>query len=333
MIFENITLSLVLLLFVLILLVFRFYANKSNSIFGENNFNPEFAKDLFAYGNFQFIRLKKILIYLSLFVLVLSIAGLKTGTTVKQIERKGIDIMFCVDVSRSMDAEDIKPSRINKVKFEINKVINQLSGDRLGIVVFSGSNFLYLPLTMDYDAANLFVKSIDTNMISSKGTAIAQALETSVSSFSEEDKQEKMVFLFSDGEDHSNDSLNMIESNLPDDVRIHVIGVGSTKGSLIPVITEKENVFLKDSSGNLVMTKLNEDFLMKVSEIGKGSFLRVSNNESISDPIVNIISTGEESLINSYEFSDYDYKYQYTLFFAILFLFVSYILPTGNRRV
>ena len=333
MIFENITLSLVSLLFVLILLVIRLYMNKSHSIFGEDNFNPEFAKDLFAYGNFQFIRLKKILIYLSFFVLVLSIAGLKTGITVKPIERKGIDIMFCVDVSRSMDAEDIKPSRINKVKFEINKVINQLSGDRLGIVVFSGSNFLYLPLTMDYDAAKLFVKSIDTNMISSKGTAISQALETSVSSFSEEDKQEKMVFLFSDGEDHSNDSLNMIESNLPDDVRIHVIGVGSTKGSLIPVITEKENVFLKDSSGNLVMTKLNEDFLMKVSEIGKGSFLRVSNNESISDPIVNIISTGEESLINSYEFSDYDYKYQYTLFFAILFLFVSYILPTGNRRV
>ena len=143
----------------------------------------------------------------------LSIAGLKTGITVKPIERKGIDIMFCVDVSRSMDAEDIKPSRIDKVKFEINKVINQLSGDRLGIVVFSGSNFLYLPLTMDYDAAKLFVKSIDTNIISSNGTAIAQALETSVSSFSEEDKQEKMVFLFSDGEDHSKDSLNMIESN------------------------------------------------------------------------------------------------------------------------
>ena len=217
MIFENITLSLVSLLFVLILLILRFYMNKSHSIFGENNFNPKFAKDLFAYGNFQFIRLKKILIYLSFFVLVLSIAGLKTGITVKPIERKGIDIMFCVDVSRSMDAEDIKPSRIDKVKFEINKVINQLSGDRLGIVVFSESNFLYLPLTMDYDAAKLFVKSIDTNMISSKGTAIAQALETSISSFSEEDQQEKMVFLFSDGEDHSNDSLNMIESNLPDD--------------------------------------------------------------------------------------------------------------------
>ena len=113
MIFENITLSLVSLLFVLILLVIRLYMNKSHSIFGEDNFNPEFAKDLFAYGNFQFIRLKKILIYLSFFVLVLSIAGLKTGIIVKPIERKGIDIMFCVDVSRSMDAEDIKPSRID----------------------------------------------------------------------------------------------------------------------------------------------------------------------------------------------------------------------------
>ena len=266
-------------------------------------------------------------------MLAFSISGLKTGTTVKPIERKGIDIIFCIDVSRSMDAEDVKPSRIDKVKFEINKIINELSGDRIGIVVFSGSNFLYLPLTMDYDAAKLFVKSIDTDMISLNGTAIAQALDTSITSLSKDDKQEKMIFLFSDGEDHSNDSIEAIKSQLTDDVTIHVIGVGSTEGSLVPVSENESKTFLKDSSGELVMTKLDEKFLINISEIGKGNFLRVSGNESISDPIINIINTGEESLISSYEFSDYDYKYQYSLFFAILFLFVSYILPTGKRRV
>jgi len=132
---------------------------------------------------------------------------------------------------------------------------------------------------------------------------------------------------------NSNDSIEAIKSKLTDDVTIHVIGVGSTGGSLIPVSKNENKAFLKDSSGELVMTKLDEKFLINISEIGKGNFLRVSANESISDPIINIINTGEESLISSYEFSDYDYKYQYPLFFAIIFLFVSYILPTGNRRI
>ena len=333
MIFENITLSIIFLFIISVLLVFGYYQNKSNAIFSENNFNPNFLNSLFKDGNFQFIRFKKILIYLSFFMLAFSISGLKMGTTVRPVERKGIDIIFCIDVSRSMDAEDINPSRIDKVKFEINKIINELSGDRIGIVVFSGSNFLYLPLTMDYDAAKLFVKSIDTDMISLNGTAIAQALDTSINSLSKDDKQEKMIFLFSDGEDHSNDSIEAIKSQLTDDVTIHVIGIGSVAGSLIPVSTAESKAFLKDSSGELVMTKLDEKFLINISEIGKGNFLRVSGNESVSDPIINIINTGEESLISSYEFSDYDYKYQYPLFFAILFLFVSYILPTGNRRI
>ncbi len=333
MIFENITLSIIFLFIISVLLVFGYYQNKSNAIFSENNFNPNFLNSLFKDGNFQFIRFKKILIYLSFFMLAFSISGLKMGTTVRPVERKGIDIIFCIDVSRSMDAQDINPSRIDKVKFEINKIINELSGDRIGIVVFSGSNFLYLPLTMDYDAAKLFVKSIDTDMISLNGTAIAQALDTSINSLSKDDKQEKMIFLFSDGEDHSNDSIEAIKSQLTDDVTIHVIGIGSVAGSLIPVSTAESKAFLKDSSGELVMTKLDEKFLINISEIGKGNFLRVSGNESVSDPIINIINTGEESLISSYEFSDYDYKYQYPLFFAILFLFVSYILPTGNRRI
>ena len=134
--------------------------------------------------------------------MVIAISGIKTGVTVKPVERKGVDIVFCVDVSLSMDSEDIKPSRIDKVKFELSKVIDNLEGDRIGVVVFSGSNFLYLPLTMDYDASKLFIKSIDTSMISSRGTDIPNAIKTSIEAFDDEDDQQKMIFLFTDGEDH-----------------------------------------------------------------------------------------------------------------------------------
>ena len=330
MTFENIDLAFLSLLLIFLTLLGYYYKGRSNKIFGQDNFNPKFIESLFSRGNLQTIRVKFFLRYFSMFILVLSIAGLKTGTTVKPVERKGVDIVFCIDVSASMNAQDVKPSRIDKVKFEVSKVIDNLKGDRLGIVVFSGSNFLYLPLTMDYDAAKLFVKSIDTDMISSKGTAVGQAIETSIIAFEEESKQQKMIFLFSDGEDHSSTSLDIINASLPSDITIHVVGIGSINGSLIPDI-KKENVFLKDDSGELIMSKLNDIFLGKISQVGEGDFLRISNNESISEQINDIVSKGEASIINSYEFSEYDHKYQYPLFFAIIFLFIAYILPSGRK--
>ena len=330
MTFENIDLAFLSLALIFLTLLGYYYKGRSNKIFGKDNFNPKFIDNLFSRGSLQTIRVKFFLRYFSMFILVLSIAGLKTGTTVKPVERKGVDIVFCIDVSTSMNAQDVKPSRIDKVKFEVSKVIDNLKGDRLGIVVFSGSNFLYLPLTMDYDAAKLFVKSIDTDMISSKGTAVGQAIETSIIAFEEESKQQKMIFLFSDGEDHSSTSLDIINAALPNDITIHVIGVGSINGSLIPDI-KKENVFLKDDSGELIMSKLNDIFLGKISQVGEGDFLRISNNESISEQINDLVSKGEASIINSYEFSEYDHKYQYPLFFAIIFLFIAYILPSGRK--
>ena len=330
MTFENLDLAFLSLLLILITLLVYYYKGRSNKVFGSDNFNPKFINNLFSRGNLQTIRFKFFLRYFSMFILVFSIAGLKTGTTVKPVERKGVDIVFCVDVSASMNAQDVKPSRIDKVKFEISKVINSLEGDRLGIVVFSGSNFLYLPLTMDYDAAKLFVKSIDTDMISSKGTAIGQAIETSIIAFDKDSEQQKMIFLFSDGEDHSSRSLDMVANALSNDITLHVVGVGSIKGSLIPD-TKKENVFLKDESGELIMSKLNDVFLGEISKIGEGDFLRISNNESISEDINEVISKGEASLISSYEFAEYDHKYQYPLFFAIFFLFIAYILPSGRK--
>jgi len=330
MTFENIDLAFLSLVLIFLTLLGYYYKGRSNKIFGQDNFNPKFIESLFSRGNLQTIRVKFFLRYFSMFILVLSIAGLKTGTTVKPVERKGVDIVFCIDVSASMNAQDVKPSRIDKVKFEVSKVIDNLKGDRLGIVVFSGSNFLYLPLTMDYDAAKLFVKSIDTDMISSKGTAVGQAIETSIIAFEEESKQQKMIFLFSDGEDHSSTSLDIINAALPSDITIHVVGIGSINGSLIPDI-KKENVFLRDDSGELIMSKLNDIFLGKISQVGEGDFLRISNNESISEQINDIVSKGEASIINSYEFSEYDHKYQYPLFFAIIFLFIAYILPSGRK--
>ncbi len=330
MIFEFLNFALICLTVFFVTLIFSFYRSTKYKIFDNRNFSKKLYQNLYI-GNSETIAIKTLIRYLGILSLVIAISGIKTGVTVKPVERKGVDIVFCVDVSLSMDSEDIKPSRIDKVKFELSKIIDNLEGDRIGVVVFSGSNFLYLPLTMDYDASKLFIKSIDTSMISSRGTDIPNAIKTSVEAFDDEDDQQKMIFLFTDGEDHSNMLIDDISYLINEKIDLHVIGVGSSKGSLIP-IKDKQNSFLKNELGELVLSKLNLNFLREISTLSNGKLLRISKSEPISNNIVDIIKKGEDSLISSFEFSDYEHKFQYPLAVAIFLLMISYFISTGKRK-
>tara|TARA_B000000532_G_scaffold216415_1_gene188633 strand:- start:3013 stop:4008 length:996 start_codon:yes stop_codon:yes gene_type:complete len=330
MIFEYLNYALVCLVVLFLVIIFSFYRSNQYMIFDNRNFSKKFYKNLFI-GNSSLITTKTIFRYLGILILVIAISGIKTGITVKPVERKGVDIIFCVDVSLSMDAQDIKPSRIDKVKFELSKIVDNLEGDRIGVVVFSGSNFLYLPLTMDYDASKLFIKSIDTSMISSRGTDIPNAIKTSVEAFGDEDSQQKMIFLFTDGEDHSDLSIDDISYLISEKIDLHVIGVGSSKGSLIP-LRDKQNSFLKNESGKLVLSKLNLNFLKEISTMNNGNLLRISKSEPISENIIDLIKKGEDSLISSFEFSDYEHKFQYPLAIAIFLLIISHMISSGKRK-
>jgi len=330
MIFEYLNYALVCLVVLFLVIIFSFYRSNQYMIFDNRNFSKKFYKNLFI-GNSSLITTKTIFRYIGILILVIAISGIKTGITVKPVERKGVDIIFCVDVSLSMDAQDIKPSRIDKVKFELSKIVDNLEGDRIGVVVFSGSNFLYLPLTMDYDASKLFIKSIDTSMISSRGTDIPNAIKTSVEAFGDEDSQQKMIFLFTDGEDHSDLSIDDISYLISEKIDLHVIGVGSSKGSLIP-LRDKQNSFLKNESGKLVLSKLNLNFLKEISAMNNGNLLRISKSEPISENIIDLIKKGEDSLISSFEFSDYEHKFQYPLAIAIFLLIISHMISSGKRK-
>ena len=330
MIFEYLNFALICLVLFFLTIIFSFYRSSQYKIFDNKNFSKNFFNNLFI-GNSNTITLKILIRLIGILSLIIAISGIKTGITVKPVERKGVDIVLCVDVSLSMDAQDIKPSRIDKVKFELSKIVDSLEGDRIGVVVFSGSNFLYLPLTMDYDASKLFIKSIDTSMISARGTDIPNAIKTSVEAFDNEDDQQKMIFLFTDGEDHSDLSIDDISYLVNDKIDLHVIGVGSSKGSLVPV-RSKQNSFLKDDSGELVLSKINLNFLREISLLNNGKLLRISKSEPISENIVAIIKKGEDSLISSFEFSDYEHKFQYPLAVAILLLMISYLISSGKRK-
>ncbi len=329
MIFDHLNIASYCFIIYLMILLFSKFRSYNKKIFGKK-FEKKFYKFLFQ-GSISNMKLKYFLRNIGIIALIFSITGLKTGVTVKPVERKGVDIIFCVDVSLSMNAEDIKPSRLNKVKFELTKIIENLEGDRIGIVVFSGSNFLYLPLTMDYDAAKLFTKSIDTDMISSRGTEISSAIQTSIEAFSDDGKQQKIIFLLSDGEDHGNNSLDVIKRAIKDKVNIFVVAVGSSKGSLIPD-NKKLKTFIYDDEGQLVISKVNLQFLDQLAKIGKGRLIRISKSEPVSEEIIEIISQGENALINSFEFSEFEQKFQYPLVVSIIVLVISSLIPAGRFK-
>ena len=329
MIFDHLNIASYCFIIYLMILLFSKFRSYNKKIFGKK-FEKKFYKFLFQ-GSISNMKLKYFLRNIGIIALIFSITGLKTGVTVKPVERKGVDIIFCVDVSLSMNAEDIKPSRLNKVKFELTKIIENLEGDRVGIVVFSGSNFLYLPLTMDYDAAKLFTKSIDTDMISSRGTEISSAIQTSLEAFSEDGKQQKIIFLLSDGEDHGNNSLELMKRAIKDKVNIFVVAVGSSKGSLIPD-NKKLKTFIYDDEGQLVISKVNLQFLDQLAKIGKGRLIRISKSEPVSEEIIEIISQGENALINSFEFSEFEQKFQYPLVVSIIVLVISSLIPAGRFK-
>ena len=164
-------------------------------------------------------------------ILIFSASGPQIGTRLAPLDRKGIDLVFAIDVSTSMNSEDVKPSRLEKAKFEISQKIRQLKGDRISLIVFAGSSHMYLPLTTDYEAARLFLDQIDTNMIPTQGTALSSALQTGLSAFTEDESKYKVLVLVTDGEDHEGQAIDLASKASDRGMIIHTVGVGTESGS------------------------------------------------------------------------------------------------------
>ena len=189
---------------------------------------------LFLNMDIKRIVIKDRLFFFSMIFLIFAASGPQIGVRLAPMDRKGIDLVFAIDVSTSMNAEDVKPSRLEKAKFEISQMIQQLKGDRVALIVFAGSSHMYLPLTTDYEAARLFLDQIDTNMIPTQGTALSMALETGLSAFIDDDSKYKVLVIVTDGEDHEGKAIDLAEEAAKRGMIIHTVGVGTNSGSLIP---------------------------------------------------------------------------------------------------
>ena len=260
--------------------------------------------------------------------LILGIANPQIGSKLYEAKREGIDLMVAVDVSNSMLAEDIKPNRLERTRMGVEKLIDHLQGDRLGIVIFAGKAYVQLPLTTDYAAAKLFTRSLSTNSVNSQGTSIGAALETCLSSFDFSTETSKAIIIVTDGEDHEEDAIELAREAKEQGVIIYTIGLGSVKGSPIPIYRNGVQLgYRKDKDGNTIITKLNEDMLAELALAGGGQFFKADNGHIGLKEILDEISKLETTELESKIFSDYEDRFQYFLIAALFFLLLEIMWP------
>ena len=269
--------------------------------------------------------LKLILLLGGLGFLTLGLVNPKIGTKLETVKREGVDIVFAIDVSKSMLAEDIAPNRLEKAKRLVSEIINQLASDRIGIIAYAGQAYPQLPITTDYGAAKMFLQNMNTDMLTSQGTAINAAIDLAATYYDDQDQTNRVLFVVSDGEDHSEGAvIDAVEDAIEEGIRIFTIGVGKTKGAPIPI--KRKGVvesLKKDSKGDVVITRLNEDVLADIAEEGNGEYIDGSNTEEAVNYIKEQLLQMDKKEFEAKQFAEYKDQFQWFLGAALLFLFVD----------
>ncbi len=261
-------------------------------------------------------------------LLVVGLANPQVGTRMEEVKQEGVDMFIALDVSKSMLAEDIKPNRLEKAKYEIKNLIDRLAGDKIGMIVFSGEAYTQFPLTIDYSAASLLLDVVDVESVPNPGTAIGTAIAQAMKSFNFDDPSTKVLVIMTDGENNFGDAVEQATAAAEKGVRIYTIGLGSPAGAPIPVYNAagQQTDFKRDRSGNIVLTKLDEVTLQEIAAIGKGGYYRATNSQDELDAIYKDINALEKREFGAKQFTEFDDKFQYFLFAALLLLLTEVIL-------
>ena len=266
------------------------------------------------------------------FFFAIGLSRPQMGAKLKESTRKGSEIMIALDVSNSMLAQDYYPNRLERAKLAISRLVDKLHGDRIGLIVFAGQSFVQLPITTDYVSAKIFLNTIGTESVPVQGTALGDAINTAIKSFSSEAQMQqdnKAIILITDGENHEDDPVEAAKMAAEVGVRVFCIGVGSPEGKPIPYGPDGD--LMKDKEGNIVVTKLDEKILEEVAIAGGGAYIRAGNTEFGLNPIIDELKQLQGQQFKSVVFEDYEEQYMY--FFAIALVFFLLEFLVGNRRV
>ncbi len=279
--------------------------------------------------------MKLILILIAFAFLIIAAANPQVGMRLEEVKQTGIDVFILLDVSLSMSAEDIKPNRLEKAKYQISSLIKKLRGDRIGLIIFSGEAYVQIPLTSDYSAANLFLSAVDFKSVPQPGTAIASAINLAIKSFDFNASTQKVIVVITDGEDHEGDVMEAVNDAVSKDLKIYTIGLGTPEGVPIPIYNNQKEVigFKKDKSGTTILTKLNEVVLKEIAVKGNGKYYRGTNYEDYLDQIFNELSSIEKTEFGTKKVTDYEDRFYYFLAPAILLLFLEFFITESKSKL
>ena len=316
---DPIYLWLLVLIPVLALVRFISYRNQKRKLrkFGDPKLLKELMPDVSRFRP----SVKFWILLAALALLIIMLARPQMGTKISQEKRTGIETIIALDISNSMLAEDIVPSRLDRSKMMVENLVDHFTNDKIGLIVFAGDAFVQLPITSDYVSAKMFLSSIDPSMMATQGTDIAAAINMGMNSFTQEEGIGKAIIVITDGEDHEGGALEAAEAAKKKGMRVYVLGVGSSQGAPIPI--PGTGNFMKDNTGNTVMSALNEDMCKQVAAAGGGVYIHVENNSAAQQQLDNELDKLSKKETSTTVYSDYDEQFQAFGILALLLLIIE----------
>ena len=295
--------------------------------------NPHLISRLTATVNVRGRLIVRVLTISALVLAIIALARPQWGESVQIVEREGVQIIIALDISRSMLAGDIKPSRLVRAKLEIADLLQQLQGDEVGLVLFSGTAFLQFPLTFDYVSARNFIENANTEMISRQGTNIARAIEIASDGFNEELISQKVILIITDGENQDGDAIGAARDAADDGILIYTIGIGTTDGEPIPLHTSRGRLtgYVQDKQGNMVFSRLDEDTLTSIAEVGGGNFIRLSGSTNAASHFTAELAALEKASVGSEVETTKIERFQIFAFASVLLLIAGELIPDRRR--
>ena len=270
---------------------------------------------------------KVVLFSIGLLFFFLGAARPQIGAKLSKHEAKGAEIIIALDVSNSMLAQDYSPTRLERAKLAISRLVDNLREDRIGLIVFAGTSFVQLPITTDYVSAKMFLNTISTTSVPIQGTAIGEAISTALKAFSSQSSKSRAIIIITDGENHEDDAVKVAKEAADMGIRVFTIGVGTPKGSLIQLA---DGGFIKDEDDNPVVTKLDEKLVLDIAATGNGAYIHATNTEVGLGPIVDEIAKMDAEEFSSVVFEEYDEQYMYFLAVSLVFFVTAFLI--GSRR-
>lgn len=322
---ENSYLYLLVLIPILVLLFLYnlYWKRKKQREFGDVALVSRLMPDRSVFKS----TVKYAMLLLAFAAIAIGLANPKTGTKLETVKREGIDIVFAIDVSKSMLAEDVAPNRLEKTKQIVSQLTNNFAGDRVGIVAYAGSAFPVLPITTDYAVAKMFLQSLNTNMVSSQGTSIEDAIMMSTNYFESGNKTSKLIILISDGEDHTSGASDAALAAQKEGIKIISIGVGTQKGGPIPLRSNGQvQNFQRDNNDEVVVSKLNREGLESIAKNTGGGYVSGNVTKDVIEYVNKALDNIERTEFEMQQFSDFNSQFQWFIGFAIFFLVIDLFL-------